>query len=89
MKKVSVSLTSAACLIAVGSAFAFANPFAVFKSYRVDPVSGAPVIPYQEVGKHFCATSTQKCKVTYEIDAQGNPIVSTGVLSSGTYTAIP
>lgn len=89
MKKVRIIFTSAACLIAVGSAFAFANPFFASKAYKVDPISGAPIMPLQEITfNHTCVTSTQKCKIVYQLDAQGN-IIQPGQVFSGTLTQIP
>lgn len=87
MKKVRIILSTAACMVAIGGAFAFANPFVAQKTYRVDPITGNPILPLTEAGPHTCLTSSQWCDITYQVDSQGNPI-GQGTKKAGTYSGL-
>jgi hypothetical protein len=88
MKKVRLIFATMASVVAIGAAFATANPFVATRDYRVNPATGDPISPLTPtaVGS-FCQTDPiDWCKITYTLDANGDPILTTGVKTHGDYT---
>jgi hypothetical protein len=58
------------------------------KCYIVNPITGGPIIPLQEVQPGYtCLAFDEWCEICYQLDPQGNPIVGTEQRWHGRYNA--